>query len=262
MVSGRQPDGPGEVALAGATAEDAGKGSGDTVTVDLGDGRHELAVSGVVSLPVSDDGGASSTGLLMTGEAAAALGFAGDCSGDASCYGNVAVELRDGADHDAVLARYTSAEGGVTAALPSPPGEVERLTAVEDLPWFLAVFLALLAALAITHSAAAAVRRRRRDLAVLRVLGFTGRQVRSVVTTQVAAISVLGAAVGVVAGVMIGRLVWRGIVDSIPLPFSPATPLAAIALIVVTAVAIAQLAAVVPRRSAARLRPADVLRAE
>ena len=262
MVRGRQPDGPGEVALAGASADDVGKGVGDTVTVDLGDGPRALEVTGVVSLPVSEDGGASSTGLLMTDEAASALGFPGDCSEDASCYRNVAVELRDGADHEAVLGRYATDESGVTADLPTPPGEVQRLTAVEDLPWFLAGFLALLAASAITHSAATAVRRRRRDLALLRVLGFTGRQVRSVVTTQVTAISVVGALVGVAAGVVVGRLVWRGIVDSIPLPFSPAMPLIAITLVLVAAVAVAQLAAVLPRRTATQLRPADVLRAE
>lgn len=261
MVRGAAPTGRGEVALAGETLAATGKDIGDRVAVDLGEGPRDLRISGVTVLPVSQDGGSSSVGLLLRSEAATAIGFSGTC-GEAACYRNLALTVREGVDHAAVLARHSDEESGVAAETPSLPGEVERLTAVEQLPWFLAGFLAVLAAVAIGHSAATAVRRCRRELAVLRVIGFTRKQVGAVVTTQIAAISVGGALLGAAFGVITGRLVWRAVVNSVPLPFSPASPFAEVLLVVLAVLLLAQLAAAVPRRSAASLHTADALRAE
>ena len=47
-----------------------------------------------------------------------------------------------GADAALVAQRYEDPEAGTSVALPSPPGEVDRLTAVEDLPRYMAIFLA------------------------------------------------------------------------------------------------------------------------
>lgn len=261
MVRGRPPAGPGEVALAGQTAAAVDRGVGDVVTVDLGHGPEELTVTGVVALPVSTDGGASSRGGLLSAAAATHLGFEG-CESDPTCYRNLAVVVRGGADPANVLARHTSEAARVTADLPQPPGEVERLTAVERLPWFLAGVLALLATFAVVHAATSLVRRRRHDLAVLRVLGFTARQVRAAVATQVAALTVLGATVGAVLGVVVGRVAWRTIVDGIPLPYAPAVPIGAVVLVAIATLALAEVAAARPGRAAARLRTADVLRSE
>ncbi len=261
MISGREPSGTGEVALAAETLSESGKQIGDSVTIDLGQGPADLRITGVTALPVSGDGGSSTRGALMRGEAVDALGFSG-CDSDVSCYRNVAVEVRGDADLDQVLERYSDPANGVDVDRPAPPGEVERLIAVERLPWFLAGFLALLAGVAVAHGATTTVRRRRRDLAILRVLGLTGGQVRTVVTTQTAVVSVAGAFIGAALGVVVGRQVWRTVVDSVPLPFSPAAPIVAVVGIVVATLLLAQLAAAMPRRAAGRLRPAAVLRAE
>ena len=57
----------------------------------------------------------------------------------------------------------------------------------------MAIFIAALAAAAISFATATTVRQRRRDLAVLRVLGMTGRHVRSVVVVLVLALTGFGA---------------------------------------------------------------------
>jgi hypothetical protein len=261
MVDGRQPSALNEVALGATTLAESGRLVGDRIAVDLGEGAQDMEITGVVVLPVSEDGGSSSSGLLMTGAAARELA-SNHCDEQDSCYRNVAVDLIPGADPEAVLAPYLEDVQGAALDLPEPPGEVQRLVAVESLPWYLAAFLAVLAGVAIAHGASSAVRRRSHDLAVLRVLGLTSSQVRTAVSTQVLALSAAGALAGAAAGWVIGRQVWRAVAESVPLPYSPASPAAITAGIVVVTVLLAQLGAIHPRRAAARLRPVDVLRAE
>ena len=88
--------------------------------------------------------------------------------------------------------------------LPAPPAEIDRLTAVEDLPRYMAIFMAGLAAAAISFATATTVRQRRRDLAVLRVLGMTARHVRSVVVVLVLALTGFGALLGGALGIIVG----------------------------------------------------------
>ena len=52
------------------------------------------------------------------------------------------------------------------------------------------------------------VRRRRRDLAILKTLGFTGRQLATAVAVQAGVAAVIGCAVGIPAGIALGRVLW------------------------------------------------------
>ena len=262
LVEGAEPRRDDEIALGRASLRQLGKEVGSAVEVDLGTGPEELRVTGVVALPVSEDGGSSATGAYLTGAAADRLGFDGDCGEGDDCYENVAVTLADGADVADVIARYEDEEALVAVDLPTPPGEVERLQAVESLPRYLAVFLVVLAATAIAYAAGTTVRRRRGDLAMLRVLGMTTRQLRSVVVVHVLALTALGALIGAGLGVATGRQVWRLVVDSIPLPFLPSVPVAQLLLVPLAALLLAQVAGTFARLSAGRTQPALALRAE
>ena len=262
VVRGAAPSRPDEIALGRDTLDDLGASIGDRVTVDLGGDPRAMQVSGVVALPVSSDGGSSTEGGYLGHDAATALATSARCEDGSSCYRNLAITLAEGADLAEVVARYEDPERGVAVDLPTPPGEVERLTAVERLPWFLALFLGLLAAVAVTYSAAVAVRRRRRDLALLRVVGMTAAELRAVVTVQVLALSVSGALLGTVLGTMTGRQVWRWVAESVSIPFAPALPGPAVALVVLAALAVTEVAATSSRRAAGRIAPAIALRSE
>ena len=150
------------------------------------------------------------------------------------------------------MAPYLSDD--VSLVSPSPPAQVERLRAVDGLPRALAAVLGIIAVLAVTHAAAVTVRRRRRDLAMLRVLGLYGRQLRHIVTVQVAVLALGGAVVGVVLGVALGRVLWGAVADSVPLPVVIAFPAAAVVAVPLAIAALAQLGASLSRRSAGRLR--------
>ena len=158
IVKGEAPVAADELAVARDTLEAIGAEVGDQVELDVGDGPHPMRISGMVALPVSEDGGSSTAGVYLATAAAEALTTSARCEGGSSCYRNVAIGVADDARLDEVVARYEDPEQDIAVDLPSPPGEVERLTAVQHLPWFLAGLLGLLAAVAVTYSAALAVR--------------------------------------------------------------------------------------------------------
>jgi ABC-type lipoprotein release transport system permease subunit len=108
----------------------------------------------------------------------------------------------------------------------------------------------------------ASVRRRRRYLAVLKTVGFTRRQLAATVTWQSLTAVTIGLALGVPAGIALGRALWQLFAAQIDVVPDPAVPLPAITLVIAGALALAGLAALLPGRAAARVPPAALLRAQ
>ncbi len=123
-------------------------------------------------------------------------------------------------------------------------------------------FLALLAVGAIGHALATAMRRRRRDVAVLRALGMTGWQSRGVVVTQATVLVGVGLLFGIPLGVALGRTLWQLVADSTPLHYVPPVAFWVLVLIVPLALLTANLLAAPLGQRAARLRVSEILRAE
>ena len=93
----------------------------------------------------------------------------------------------------AAIARLKREFPGVV--LPAvPPPEVREVRGVNGLPLILAAVLTLLAVGTIAQTLVTSVRRRRRDLAILKAVGFVGRQVRASVAWQATAIAGTGLA--------------------------------------------------------------------
>jgi ABC-type lipoprotein release transport system permease subunit len=133
---------------------------------------------------------------------------------------------------------------------------------VAVLPLALGAFLVLLAVGAVGHALATAVHRRRGELAILRALGTTRLQSRLVLVTQASVLAAVGLAVGVPLGFAVGRFIWRLVAQSTPLAYHPPLAVWALVLIAPLALLAANLLAAWPGQRAARLRSAQVLRAE
>jgi len=143
-----------------------------------------------------------------------------------------------------------------------PPDQLAQVKALRDvraLPIVLGMFLAVGA---VGHAWATADRRRSRDIAVLRALGMTKRQCRWVVVTQATVLAAIGLVFGVPIGLAVGRSVWRAVADYTP--FQYVAPVAAWALVLLGpgSLMVANVLAAWPGRRAARLRIAQILRAE
>ena len=143
-----------------------------------------------------------------------------------------------------------------------PPSDVTNLQRVEAFPSIFALFLGLLAVLAVGHALVVTVHRRGRDLAVLRVLGFRPRQVSATVAWQASLMVLLGLGLGVPLGVAAGRWTWALVANGVGVVNRPEIPVVALALTVPAALLIANLLAAFPAWAAARARPALALRTE
>jgi hypothetical protein len=166
----------------------------------------------------------------------------------------------------AVAEKAFAADPGATTNTVSWEG-VQRPAAIVNYestggtPLALAASLAVGAMLALALSLLASVRRRRRDLAVLKTLGFTRAQTTATVAAQALVIAVLADAVGIPVGIAAGRQLWSAFarsIDAVPAPTVPAS----VAIAGAVTVLVALLVAVVPGRLAARTPAAAVLRVE
>jgi hypothetical protein len=263
LTAGRMPAGPAEIALAPTTARSLHAGVGSAIRLTGGAAARTLTVSGIAFVPAGPHNGYDQGAWLTPGGYDRL--FAG--AHYAFKFRGAVASLRPGADAAAVATRLDAAVAAATHTqgvefTPPSPLPVAQLRDVSVLPLALGGFLALLALGAVGHALAITVRRRLRELAVLRTLGLTGRQARLVVVTQASVLALIGLALGIPLGLAVGRAVWRIVATFTPLAYYP--PLAVWALVLIAPVTLlaANLLAVWPGYRAARLRPGRILRGE
>jgi hypothetical protein len=150
--------------------------------------------------------------------------------------------------------------GGVITLL--RPEEIVDSRSIAAIPVILGGTLAAGAALALGITLVASVQRRRRDFAVLKTLGLSGRQLGSVVSWQSSVTVLGGALVGVPLGLVLGKFLWDAFAQAIHAVPVPDFPVATVTVVVLAALALAIVVAAVPARLAARTRTALLLRAE
>lgn len=255
VVEGRHPRGPGEIVLGGKTLEEVGRSVGDALDVRVGDRRASMRIVGRAVFPGlgESDEGALGEGALMTRAGLVRL----VPEAPANLF---AVRFSDQVP-EAEAARFVEELGfGVTLA--EPPKAVADFGRVDNLPAVLAALLVVLAAGTLAHTLLTGVRRRRRDLAILKSLGFVRRQVGAVVAWQATTLVVLSLACAVPVGVAAGRTVWRVFADELGIVPQPVVPTLAILIVIPATLIVANVLAAIPGRAAARTRPALVLRSE
>jgi ABC-type lipoprotein release transport system permease subunit len=146
---------------------------------------------------------------------------------------------------------------------PAPPPEAQaNLKGVRHVPLALGAFLVLLGIAAVGHALASSVRRRRRDIAVLRTLGMTRGQTRLMVVWQATTLALVGLLFGIPLGLILGRVIWHNVANSTPIVYRPPVALIVLLLIGPLVIIATNLLAALPARRAARLRAAEVLRTE
>jgi len=178
---------------------------------------------------------------------------------------DVLVTLRPGADRavqQRQLERLVPAVNGGQVIPVQRPAEIVNYRSMGDTPAYLGAALAAGAIAALALTLMASVRRRRRDLALLKTIGFTRRQIAAAVAWQSSVAVGAGAVVGVPVGIALGRFLWDLFARQINVVPEPTVPGLWVILIVVGAVLLANLVAVVPGRIAARTPTALLLRAE
>jgi len=230
---------------------------------------HPMVVVGQVVLPSFGRGSFTPTDL---GEGAATgTSLVSQPYQPPHSYNFVLLRYRPGVDAAAETARVQHILTTTGHCLPgyqcdfhvhSLPTDVQSYARVRTTPLVLAAVLALLAAAMIGHAMITSVRRHRRDLALLKTLGFVKRQIAATIAWQASTFAVIGLAIGIPLGIAAGRWLWTLFADQVGIPPSVAVPLAVALLLVPATLLLANVIAALPGRAAARTQPAVVLRTE
>jgi hypothetical protein len=270
VVSGRVPQTPGEIALGAATMHAVGAtlGSLVRVTIPLPTGHSRTAlfrVVGQVAFPVLGQVVGLGTGSVFTVagylKAACPPG-----AGHARCVlaatnngGGLLVGVAPGRAGDAVVAHYLRILG-FDASRGAVPASLINFGQAVDFPVIFGVMLAVFGVATLLHLLVVSVARRRRDVGLLKVVGFVNRQVAASVGWQATTLGLVGLAVGIPVGIAVGDVVWRSFASAlgvVPVAVVPAWTVVAVSAGVL---AVANLVAVGPALAATRARPTDLMR--
>ncbi|HXQ19427.1 MAG TPA: FtsX-like permease family protein [Acidimicrobiales bacterium] len=275
LLSGHGVDGPRQVVLGAVTLAELHKHLGDSVTVHtnrLG-GAKAARIVGTATLPTIGVGGNQhpEMGIGAVFDRSilpAVLSSTGGLPASEAGPNAVLVRLRDssaaafGSLQRIARATSNAADSGVLVLSVQRPAEIVDYRSMGTIPAFLGVGLALGAVVALGLTLVASVRRRRRELALLKTLGFTGRQLAATVAWQASVAVAIGTVVGVPLGIVVGRNLWNVFAREISVVPYPSVPVPLIVLIAVGALVLANVVAALPGWSAARTPTDLLLRAE
>ncbi len=272
VLAGHSLQAANQVVLGGETLAQLHTHVGDLVTVRVGSRpATRLRVAGTATLPAIGTGG----GLHLEVGSGAILAYTLIPAFSRNVFnvtpGPNAILVRDRVGANPEAARRSLEKIGRTLEIEfnggaidgvERPAEIINYKTLGGTPEILGSVLAAGATVALTLTLLSSVRRRRRDLALLKTLGFTQSQLATTIACQSLVAVGLGTVVGLPLGVVFGRLLWdlfAGAANFVPQPTVSAVT---IVLVAAGALALACLVAVVPARLASRTETAVLLRAE
>jgi hypothetical protein len=270
----------GQIELGSVTLRQLGKHVGDTVLAGVRPYRQRLRIVGTVTLPsfgvaltehVSLGRGAMlSEHDLLRAQGLSTAPPTSDNTESQADPSAVAIDLAPGtsAAQRARLVHWITSHnpdgtpGGTYELTRYRAAAIENASQMGGQPLLLALGLAAAALLSLALTVLSSVRRRRRELALLKALGMIRRQIRAVVAWQTTLTLTVAVVVGAPLGVAGGRWAWHAFASS--LGVVPVTVVPALLLVAGAAVllAIGNVLTAGPATVAARTPPAGALRAE
>jgi ABC-type lipoprotein release transport system permease subunit len=261
VLAGRLPTTRGEIAIGRGTAHRIGASIGDSVTVDDRSGSPvELTIVGTVVNPNVGDSPNPGEGAIVPNDGMEQLiGSMWD-----QPYATLVVDVDDDLDPaatGAALALDHPIE--ITAySFARPPDDLVQLGRMRPSLIALAIFLGALGAVGLIHYLVLSARRRGRQIAVLRALGFVRGQVCESVSTQAVTVAACGLLIGMPLGIVVGRWSWLLAVRDVGVEDAPAVPWSILGGIVVASVVGSAAVALYPGWASTRSRPSHALRTE
>jgi hypothetical protein len=260
VIEGREPLRPDEIALGSLTLRSLGRRVGDTVTL-AAERRpaRPLRVVGrvVLNQPGCDCVITQGKGGIVHPDLFRDLAPEPELAHPSTFL----VRLDVGVDRDRAMARLQREFAG-TMFSPRPHADVRNLQRVADLPALLGALVVLVALGTVAHAVVTSVRRRRRDLAVLKALGLVRGQVAATIAWQATTFAVVALGLGVPLGIAVGRWAWQLTAAALGVASGPVVPLLAMGAVAIGMVLAVNLVAAVPGWAAGRMRPATALRSE
>ena len=108
---------------------------------------------------------------------------------------------------------------------PPTPSDIIDLRRARSMPTIFVAALVAVVVAVLAHTIGLSVRRRHRDMAILRALGLERRRLYGIAMTQAATLTALAIVVGIPLGIVSGRLAWNALARTIGSSLGPAVPL-------------------------------------
>ena len=271
VITGRPPATAGQIALGGSVLRQLGLRVGQTVTASTPTGTRPMLITGSAVFPYFGQGGFTPTDAGEGAETTAAVlqPLANAGGSGAGGYNVALVSFAPGSARQADIAAFQRAWSSFCAHIGQTtcivtdqrPNTVTNFAAIDATPEILAGVLAVLGLAVLAQFILASARGRRRDFALLKVLGMFRRELGAVAFWQVATVTAVALVVGVPLGIAGGRWAWQLFADQAGLPTDAITPLPVLWMIPATLL-VAALVALPPARSVARVPAAATLRSE
>ena len=270
VLAGRPPATGGEIALGTLVLRQLGLRVGQTVQVSTPAGTRRMLITGSAVFPDFGQGSFTPTDAGQGAETTAAvLAPQANATSNGAGYSFALYSFAPGPGRQADIAALqrawqkpcASIEQNTCLVTNQRPNTVNNYAAIDATPEILAGVLAVLGLAVLAQFVLASARARRRDFALLKVLGMFRREISAVAFWQVATVTAVALAVGVPLGIAAGRWAWHLFANQAGLPPDPVTPLSVLWMIPATLL-IAALVALPPARSVARVPAAATLRSE
>ncbi len=271
IVDGHLPAHDSEIGLGATTMRKVGAHVGSVVRVTVappGGGKRTVALRVVarVSFPVLSGTSSLGRGAVLTAsgyEAAACppgprqpmCRQAVRTSND----GGVLARVVPGPRGRRAVQHYVKTYGSI-AVLPTTPTSLVNFGEAVNFPLIFGVMLAVFGAATLAHLLVVSVARRRREIGLLKVLGFVNRQVAAAVAWQATTLALVGIVIGVPLGVALGQVVWRVFATNLGVVPVAVVPIWIVSGLVVGVVLVANVLAIAPALAATRSRPGQLLR--
>ena len=267
LLQGRPPRSGNEIVLGASTLRQIGRHVGQTVTVTVSGRPLRQRIVGRAVFPNFGQGGFTPTDLGQGAQTTAAV-----LKPDAAPPGFelVLLSFAPGPRRAANIASFQRSLTGFCQTVQQStcvvtaqrPNGVTNYASIDRTPAVLAALLAAVGAVVLGQFIVVSGRRRRRDFAILKTLGMFRRQISSITAWQVSTISGLALLAGLPLGIAAGRWSWMLFCRGLGIPAVPITPVWLVPVMVPAAIVIANAVAFWPGRATARLKPAEMLRAE
>jgi hypothetical protein len=275
-TAGRWPVANDEVVLGAKTMREVGTHLGGTVSVALPTASGGVAparpfrVVGTAVLPPDFINQGLGTGAIfslgaLAGETCRGGGTDQACLVSAVTAGNgsflvqVAPDARGRAALSALSNEYQSTG---QLDIPYPPTDLVNFGRAVNFPLIFGLVVIVFGVATLLHLLLTSLSRRRREMGLLKSLGFVRHQLALSVSWQTTTVAVVGLVIGIPLGIAAGRVVWSAFADNLGVGTQPVVTVSEIALLALGVLVVANLLAVVPAVVAARARPASLLRTE
>jgi len=266
VIEGRLPTGPDEILLGSKTMGDLRTGLGQTIDVEVPDvtGPMPVRVVGRGVLPPLTETEQLGRGAVLSPSAFDRLATTAPPDFTIPPPGDVFVRFRPDLNRARAMSDLATRldPASFTVHPPVQPTDVADFGQVRNLPEVLAGVLGIAGLMTLVHLLVSAIRRRRRDLAILKTLGMPPAKVSIAIFWQATTVGLVSTLVGLPLGLVAGRWMWNLVASQLGVGPQSRVPLLVLAGLCVGVLVVVNIVAAGPAVMAGRIAPATILRTE